>query len=248
MTSTCELLEAALLRAAADLQAAEAAAVAAGDNDGGMPDFDAEDAAAEASEAAALATAEQEESSIAGGAPGAESEGVKTLAPAALVGEEGVEELLQELLQQEQGTDVDPVMEAPAGQANPAVAKDVATPSCSDSAAPTAAQASLMQPHHRLSLYTLSCRLELYVAEATWELLDRCALPGVLACAPSSGQPGASTELFQSWCSFAVILGMPCTLWCCGWRRNCWPSWLPPISAASWNTPCGCRYWLQRWH
>ncbi|KAI3425137.1 hypothetical protein D9Q98_008908 [Chlorella vulgaris] len=161
-------MEALLQQTAAELRAAEVAAEAAGDQE--MPDFEAEDAAAEAAEAAAS------DASTACDAQGSCS-AAKSFA-VDLAGEEGVEELLHEIQEQQQQQSC-PQQPAEAGSTVP----DLVSPAAPLPASPTALSSGcsgtpaplMSQVHPRLSTSTLSCRLELYVAQATWERLSRAA-------------------------------------------------------------------------
>ena len=147
--STIEL-EAALHRAAAELRAAEAAAMAAAD-DQDMPDFEGEDAADDAAERVEGSVTEAENKCADGS--------VQALA-VELAGEEGVEELLQEM---EEAQKLQPsATDEPASTGQPAASCDNALPLWHTA-------------KHRLSTYTFSSRLELYVEQATWERLDRFA-------------------------------------------------------------------------
>lgn len=129
-------LEAVLLKAAAELRAAEAAAnETAGCADEQLPDFEAEDGLNEAAAAGSAAESASQ------GADDASS-AAKAAAAAGVAGEEGAEELLQELQEQQQ--------QQPAALG----------PRCDMSAMDAASQAPAPLPpvHPRLTFYTLSSR------------------------------------------------------------------------------------------
>lgn len=169
--STAEL-EVALHKAAAELRAAEvtaAAAEAAGDHE--MPDFEAEDAAEDA--AAAAATAAEGYSTEDGVSH------VAKFAVAELEGEQGLEELLQEMQEEEQHWHQEelgqnqaqqqvnaapPLTPMPAPAAAPSGPTPVAA-ALPTAPVPAASVTVAPQSHHRLSMYTFSGRWALYASD-----------------------------------------------------------------------------------
>ncbi len=159
MQSSTADLEAALLRAAAELRAAEAAAAeSAGAADEQLPEFEGEESVEEAAAASNAADA------AAQGADDA-STAAKAAAAAGVAGEEGAEELLRELQEQQQRE-----REQQEQQQRERQQRWEQQPAPSDSAgaagagaagegvAPAPSSAPLPPVHPRLSFYTLSSR------------------------------------------------------------------------------------------